>query len=143
MVLRIESMIASFRWFWTGAGGPQEGARNRTMSPNGCKRSVAEFRQMQCHEFAIGLASYLRTRGVDSVLLVQLVRKPAAERLFFTHAVLKVGKKTYDFHGSRAWERADDECKAAGEVADWVELPAERVRFKSMLPFLANGKDIN
>jgi hypothetical protein len=58
------------------------------------------------------------------------------------HAVLQVGKKTYDINGSRARERADCECQSAGEVPDWIALPPERGRLKSVLPFLANGKDI-
>ena len=135
-------MITLFRWSWTGPDGLEGRARTRTLSPDGCKETVAEFRQSRCHEFAIGLASYLRARGLDSLLLVQLVRKPSVERPFFTHAVLQVGKKTYDINGSRARERADCECELAGEVADWIELPPERGRFKSVLPFLANGKDV-
>lgn len=90
----------------------------------------------------MGLASYLRAKGLDSSLLVQLVRKPAAARPFFTHAVLKVGKKTYDINGSRAMERADHECESVGEVAEWIELPPERGRLKAVLPFLANGNEV-
>jgi hypothetical protein len=142
MTLRIVSLITLFRWSWTGADGLEGHARTRTLSPDGCKETVAEFRQSRCHEFAIGLACYLRARGLDSVLLVQLVRKPTAERPFFTHAVLQAGTKTYDIDGSRARERADYECESAGEAAEWIELPPERGRLKSVLPFLANGKDI-
>lgn len=142
MTLRIVSLITLFRWSWARAGGSEGHAKARAIGQNCCKETIAQFRQIRCHEFAIGLASYLRARGLESTLLVQLVRKPTAQQPFFTHAVLQVGKKTYDINGSRARERADCDCESAGEMADWIELPAERGRFKSVLPFLANGKDI-
>jgi hypothetical protein len=143
MTLRIVSLITIFRWSWTGTGKLEEGTRTRALTPNGYKETIAEFHGSRCHDFAIGLASYLRARGVDSTLLVQLTRKPNAERLFFKYAVLRVGKKTYDINGSRARERADCECSSAGDAPEWIELPPERGRFKSVLPFLENGKDLD
>jgi hypothetical protein len=140
MTLRIVSLITIFRWSWTGTRNLEEGTRIGTLTPNGCKETIAEFHGGRCHDFAIGLASCLRARGVDSTLLVQLTRKPTAERLFFKYAVLRVGKKTYDINGSRARERADCERSSAGEAPEWIELPPERVASKVCYRFLKMGR---
>ena len=101
--------------------------------------TVYEFMNGRCHDFALGLASFLRSQGVYSQLLVQTVTHPGDERGSYTHAVLKVGAHTYDINGSKAKPGVDREVCPVGQVSRWVAMLPERQQFLAMLPFLANG----
>lgn len=160
---RMISLIDGFRDSWTGAGDPWETAKPQFgTEPIGDIQTNFEFMNGRCHDFALGLASYLRTKGVDSTLLVQTTKDAKDELARYAHAVLKVGKETYDINGASARDFADKERKhenagnargtgnsrrdgpegqvgQVGQSVEWIEMPAERRQFKSILPFLANG----
>jgi hypothetical protein len=74
MPLQLVSLITRFRASWIGVGGRHEAASLQDgIWSVGYKDTVAEFHRMRCHAFALGLATFLRTKGLGAKFLVQRV----------------------------------------------------------------------